>query len=174
MGENTVSPLNIVSELRISKEEMYMLMAVVLSARSTCKRIGSDGLIKRVGCVITTKDLTNVLSVGYNGNAAGLPDECSNPGVPGNCGCLHAEENAISKCHTPHRNKVMFTTDSPCERCAKLTINSGFDTVHYLREYRDTTGLKLLHSVGIVTNHLPIKYNAVLASILNNTLPKQQ
>jgi len=158
------------TEIRISKEEMYMLMALILSARSTCKRVGSDGQIKRVGCVITTGDLTNVLSVGYNGNAAGLPDECSNPGKQGNCGCLHAEENAISKCHTSEKDKIMFTTDSPCERCAKLTINSGFKKVFYLREYRDKTGIDLLQSVGIEFEQIRLKHNAILDNILTATI----
>lgn len=147
---------------RISKEEMYMRMAIILSARSTCRRTGSDGKIKRVGCVITNFDLSNVLSVGYNGNAAGLPDECTDPNTPGNCGCLHAEENAISKCPSHERDKIMFTTDSPCPRCAKFIINNGFSKVFYLREYRDPTGLNLLRKVGITVAGLQLTDNQIL------------
>ncbi|MDX9701703.1 MAG: deaminase [Candidatus Auribacterota bacterium] len=147
---------------RITKEEMYMRMAIILSARSTCQRIGSDGQVKRVGCVITNSDLSNILSVGYNGNAAGLPDECTDPNMPGNCGCLHAEENAISKCRSHERDKIMFTTDSPCPRCAKFIINNGFSKVYFLREYRDATGLDLLRQVGIETSPIELTKNSIL------------
>ncbi len=158
------------SKNRISKEEMYMRIALILSARSTCQRIGSDGKPKRVGCVITNNDLSNILSVGYNGNAAGLPDECSKPGIEGNCGCLHAEENAISKCPSFEKNKILFSTDSPCERCAKFIINNGFAKVYYLRAYRDPTGIKLLESVGIEIKHLQLRKNQILDVIFEETI----
>lgn len=157
--------------IRISKEEMYMRMALILSARSTCRRKDESGSIKRVGCIITTHDLNNVLSVGYNGNAAGLEDRCDNPDQPGNCGCLHAEENAISKCHAPDRNKIMFSTDSPCVRCSKFIIQNGFSKVYYLRQYRVTDGLALLHKVGIETAQIALQTNDILAQILTHSGP---
>ncbi len=153
---------------RISKEEMYMRMAIILSARSTCQRVGADGQVKRVGCVVTNFDLSNILSVGYNGNAAGLPDECSNPDAPGNCGCLHAEENAISKCRSHERDKIMFTTDSPCPRCAKFIINNGFSKVYFLRQYRDPTGINLLNQVGIETAAVELTSNPILNSMFQD------
>lgn len=157
------------SDVRMSKEEMYMRMALILSARSTCRRIGSDGMQKKVGCVIANNDLSNVLSVGYNGNATGLPDECSNPDAPGNCGCLHAEENAISKCQARERDKILFSTDSPCERCAKFIINNGFEKVYFLREYRISTGLDLLRQVGIEVIKLELKSNTIATRIFQET-----
>ena len=157
------------SAVRISKEEMYMRMALILSARSTCQRKGSDGNPKRVGCLITTHDMSNVLSVGYNGNATGLPDVCDNPDQAGGCGCLHAEENAISKCPANLRDKLMFTTDSPCSRCAKFIIQNGFSTVYYLRQYRDPTGLNLLAQVGIKTQKIDLSPNRILSHILKET-----
>jgi dCMP deaminase len=150
---------------RIEMEELYLRMAVILSSRSTCKRIGSDGKIKRVGCVVTNKRLDNVLSVGYNGNARGLPDECTYMGKEGGCGCLHSEANAISKCLSPDQDKVAFCTDSPCENCAKLLINSGFSRVVYLRQYRITTGLDFLRDVGIEVEHRPLVANEILDSV---------
>lgn len=150
---------------RIELEEMYLRMAVILASRSTCKRMGSDGLIKRVGCVVTNKRLDNVLSVGYNGNARGLPDECTYIGKEGGCGCLHSEANAISKCLAPDQDKVAFCTDSPCENCAKLLINSGFSRVVYLRQYRITTGLDFLKDTGIEVQHRPLQSNNILSSV---------
>lgn len=150
---------------RIDLEEMYLRMAVILASRSTCKRVGSDGLIKRVGCVVTNRRLDNVLSVGYNGNARGLPDECTYMGKEGGCGCLHSEANAISKCLAPDQDKVAFCTDSPCENCAKLLINSGFSRVVYLRKYRITTGIEFLQSTGVEVIHRPLKKNKILSGV---------
>ncbi len=67
---------------RIPLEEVYMRMAEELAKRSTCARL-------QVGSVITTGDLTQVLGIGYNGNAKGLPNRCDSD-QPGNCGCFAA------------------------------------------------------------------------------------
>ncbi|MGE4158062.1 MAG: cytidine/deoxycytidylate deaminase family protein [Planctomycetota bacterium] len=152
---------------RVTMEEAYLRMAVILASRSTCLRVGSDGLVKRVGCVVTNSRLDNVLSVGYNGNARGLPDRCDAPEKPGGCGCLHAEANAISKCLAPDQDKVAFITDSPCETCAKLIINSGFSRVLYIREYRITTGVDLLHQTGIHVKKISLKGADILAKLSN-------
>src|SRR5437899_10399705 len=74
---------------RIPLEEVYMRMAEELAKRSTCART-------QVGSVIATHDLTQVLGIGYNGNARGLPNECDGP-EPGRCGCIHSEANALIK-----------------------------------------------------------------------------
>src|SRR5436190_22672404 len=74
---------------RIPLEEVYMRMAEELAKRSTCARL-------QVGTVITTSDLTQVLGIGYNGNARGLPNRCDST-TPGSCGCLHSEQNALLK-----------------------------------------------------------------------------
>ena len=63
---------------RIPLEEVYMRMAEELAKRSTCLRL-------QVGTVITTPDLTQVLGIGYNGNARGLPNRCDST-TPGACG----------------------------------------------------------------------------------------
>ncbi|TMF18039.1 MAG: hypothetical protein E6I36_14240, partial [Chloroflexi bacterium] len=65
---------------RIPLEEVYMRMAEELAKRSTCARL-------QVGTVITTPDLTQVLGIGYNGNARGLPNRCDST-TPGSCGCI--------------------------------------------------------------------------------------
>src|SRR5712692_590657 len=65
---------------RIPLEEVYMRMAEELAKRSTCARL-------QVGTVITTHDLTQVLGIGYNGNARGLPNRCDTT-TPGACGCF--------------------------------------------------------------------------------------
>ncbi|HXI34777.1 MAG TPA: hypothetical protein VNH63_11885, partial [Gemmatimonadales bacterium] len=51
---------------RIPLYEVYMRMAEELAKRSTCARL-------QVGTVVTNGSLENVLAIGYNGNARGLP-----------------------------------------------------------------------------------------------------
>lgn len=124
-------------------EQVYMDMATSLARRSTCKRLA-------VGVVITSLDYRKVFAVGYNGNAVDLPNECDRD-EPGNCGCLHAEENAAISC-TEDREapKVVFLTLSPCIMCAKRLINlGGVQKVIYLNAYRSEDGLNLLRLAGI-------------------------
>lgn len=144
-------PLNIVGRQaetqlnRIPLYEVYMRMAEELAKRSTCARL-------QVGTVITDAMLENVVAIGYNGNAKGLPNKCDSS-VPGNCGCIHSEVNALVKAPGGMRDKVVFVTDSPCVMCGKLMINSGVTHVFYRRPYRDPTGVELLTSAGVTPVH---------------------
>jgi dCMP deaminase len=128
---------------RIPLYEVYMRMAEDLAKRSTCARL-------QVGTVVTDALLENVVAIGYNGNAKGLPNRCDST-VPGNCGCIHSEVNALVKAPGGMRDKVVFVTDSPCVTCAKLMINSGATHLFYRRPYRDPSGLELLESAGVTT-----------------------
>ncbi len=132
---------------RIPLYEVYMRMAEELAKRSTCVRL-------QVGTVVTDARLENVLAIGYNGNARGLPNRCDSA-VPGSCGCIHSEVNALVKAPGGVRDKVVFVTDSPCVACAKLMINSGVTHVFYRRAYRDPSGIELLAASGIT----PVLYD---------------
>lgn len=95
---------------RPSFEEINMRMAILVSERSTCKRL-------KVGCIITSTDFRKILSMGYNGNASGLPNTCDSD-EPGSCGCLHSEMNAVINCDSPRSTeKIIFTTHAPCPMC---------------------------------------------------------
>lgn len=128
---------------RIPLFEVYMRMAEELAKRSTCRRL-------QVGTVITDARLENVLAIGYNGNARGLPNRCDTA-VPGACGCIHSEVNALVKAPGSIRDKVAFITNSPCLMCAKLIINSGVTHVYYRHAYRDPTGVEILQEAGVTT-----------------------
>src|SRR5260221_5301494 len=91
---------------RIPLEEVYMRMTEELARRSPCARL-------QVGSVITTGDLTQVLGIGYNGNARGLPNRCDSTEA-GNCGCLHSEQNCLIKAGAQTPGKFMFVSASPC------------------------------------------------------------
>jgi dCMP deaminase len=136
---------------RPSFPQIYIELARTLASRSTCKRLS-------VGTVITTTDYRKVLAVGYNGNATGLPNHCDRD-EPGNCGCLHSEENAVINCDAPRFiEKVVFVTHLPCVQCAKRLINLGnVKTIFYAQDYRIRDSISLLNSVGIRVEHLPPK-----------------
>lgn len=98
----------------------------------------------KVGAVVVTSDNTQVLSVGYNGNASGLPNEPDSL-EPGCSGLIHAEINCLIKLdYNNHKSKKMYLTLSPCEYCAKCIVNSGIKEVYYKEEYRIKKGIDIL------------------------------
>jgi dCMP deaminase len=129
--------------MRPSFHRIYMDLATSMSSRSTCRRL-------KVGCAITSVDFRKVFAVGYNGNAAGLKNDCDSDEV-GACGCLHAEENAVIKCDAPtDAPKIVYCTNLPCLMCAKRLINlGGVTTVIYRDPYRRTESIDILFKVGI-------------------------
>ncbi len=151
--ENT-HPLNLTDEelpddadavTRPPLYEVYMRMAEELGKRSTCSRL-------QVGTVITDGELQHVVALGYNGNARGFPNTCDTA-IPGACGCIHSEANALVKAPGQLRDKIVFVTDSPCVPCAKLMIQANVSYVFYRREYRDTSGLDVLARGLVKTVH---------------------
>jgi len=138
------------ADKRPSFPQIYMQLAFLLSERSTCKRL-------KVGTVITSTDYRKVLAVGYNGNATGLPNTCDRD-EPGNCGCLHSEENAVINCDSPRNvEKLVYVTNLPCAMCAKRLINLGsVQHVFYVEDYRMKDGLELLRQAGIGVKQLSL------------------
>jgi dCMP deaminase len=126
---------------RPSFPDIYMSLARSLASRSTC-------VVGQVGTVITSVDFRQVLAVGYTGNATGLPNRCDQEGP--DCGCLHAEENAIIHCEAPRADpKIVFSTKFPCRACAKRLINLGGVQDLYAAETGSQATTDLLGSVGI-------------------------
>ncbi len=138
---------------RPSFDEVYMQFAETIALRSTCKRLA-------VGTVITTTDYRKVLAVGYNGNASGLTNSCDRE-EPGNCGCLHSEENAVINCDAPRETKkFVFVTHLPCAACAKRLINLGnVEKIVYRNSYRKKDAIDLLETVGIRVYQFPKSSN---------------
>ena len=134
-------------QTRPSFEEIYLKLAKTLALRSTCNRL-------QVGTVITSTDFRKVLAVGYNGNATGLHNGCDRE-EPGNCGCLHSEENAVINCDSPRSTeKFVFVTHLPCVACAKRLINLGnVKKIYYGEDYRIRDSIGLLRSAGIEITH---------------------
>ena len=139
------------STARPSFQEIYLNLATTLAKRSTCRRL-------QVGTVITSTDFRKVLAVGYNGNATGLHNGCDRD-EPGNCGCLHSEENAVINCDAPRTTeKFVFVTHLPCVQCAKRLINLGnVKAIFFGEDYRIRDSVRLLESVGIRVEKLERK-----------------
>ena len=131
-------------------EAIYLQLARTLANRSTCHRL-------QVGTVITSTDYRKVLAIGYNGNATGLANKCDRA-EPGNCGCLHSEENAVINCDSPRQvEKIVFVTHLPCTPCAKRLINLGnVIKVYYGEEYRLRDSVDLLKEVGIEVERIDL------------------
>jgi len=128
--------------------DTMMDVARLMARRSTCARL-------QVGCVITNAQLTSIYSIGYNGNYRGGPHACDRD-EPGNCGCLHAEDNALVKLRTEERGLLLFTTVSPCAACAKRIVNQGnVETVWQAEAHREMdAGAAILATGGVVMRRL--------------------
>lgn len=113
-----------------------------LASLSTCKR-------KSAGAIVFPSDFSAVYAIGYNGPPRGLPNE-SCTATEGDCGCIHAEANAMIKMPSYVVDCTMLCTMSPCVQCAGLIINSQqISRVLYLHEYRKLHGLWRLEEAGL-------------------------
>jgi dCMP deaminase len=65
---------------------------------------------------------------------------------------IHAEMNALMKLTKNGGGSdgaIMFVTHAPCIHCAKAIYQSGIKEVHYVHEYRETSGVDFLTTAGI-------------------------
>lgn len=116
---------------RLSMEEYFGLMTLIISQRSTCLR-------RHVGALIV--DNGHVIATGYNGAPTKM-DDCLEKGClirNGHCiRSVHAEQNALLQ--TPNlsslKNPEIYVTDYPCQICAKSIIQAGIKKIHFVREY---------------------------------------
>ena len=123
---------------------VFKNFAINLATLSKCSE-------KQVAALILDKDLSQVLSIGINGGPAGLVDCMCKLGDK--YSCIHAEMNALVKCSSAAKDKVMIVTLSPCKMCAAAIINApgSFSKVYYVDSWKDPTGLQLLNKAGIST-----------------------
>ena len=134
---------------RPSWNSIWMTMAETIALRSHHSEF-------KVGALIVTSDNTQVLSLGYNGNAAGMSNVPQSE-APGCSGLLHAEINALLKLdYNNPKDKVMYLTLSPCEYCAKAIVNSGIKKVVYKKDYRNLDGISILKSAGIEVERIDL------------------
>lgn len=122
-----------------------MNMTISMARVSCCER-------GKHACTLVSREM-RVVSIGYNGPAARLRNNCLRPDEPGStgrgCGCVHAEVNA---CIQPRSEQPFyaFCTAAPCEACAQVLINAGVRTVVFDRMTDSgVAGKKLLTLAGV-------------------------
>jgi len=122
---------------RIDWDQYFMSLALLISSRSSCKRL-------KVGCVLV-KD-TRVISVGYNGF---LPKSPHNSIVRDGHeqATVHAEQNSISDCAKRGiscGNAIAYITHYPCINCAKILAASQISEIKYYSDYKNDKLVKVL------------------------------
>lgn len=145
-----------------------MKIALAWSEQSTCSRMS-------VGCVVALDGRT--LSSGFNGAPRGMPhcdhtctcvvsehpseakygheDDCHSG--PHGCVAVHAEANAIAfaaRHGIALLGSTLYTTLTPCVKCAELIVNAGVARVVWRTVYRDLAGLDLVVASGISTQQV--------------------
>jgi deoxycytidylate deaminase len=139
----------------LSKFITMVRFANDLAGLSVCDR-------DKVGAIVVPPDFSNVWAIGYNGPSSGAPHACR--GTEGDCGCSHAEANAVVKLSDHPRTGVMFTTRMPCERCAQLIVNcQKVQCVVWEKPYRNDLGVvALAHGRVNVLQLRPLLSNETL------------
>ena len=142
-----------------SFDEIFMNLAIELSARSHCIRA-------QVGAVLTKE--TRIISIGYNGPPAGThncdeewPETGCLKDSKGSCSlALHAEENAILyavKNGASLQGSTLYTSLSPCISCSRLIFSAGITKVFYRFSYAaykglaEDEGIAFLNRFGVET-----------------------
>ena len=113
------------------------------ASMSTCRRAST-------GAIIFPMDLTAIYAIGYNGQ----PRLCDNDdctGIEGDCGCIHAEANAILKLdYSTTKDCIMYCTTAPCMQCAGLILNCApIKILIFDKPYRDPRGIRRIENSGL-------------------------
>lgn len=117
-----------------------------LAELSTCKRGGN-------GCVIVPIDFS-AATFGYTGPPVGIPnDACLD--ISKQCGCVHAEQNALLKLRGEHTNYRLIVSTTPCLYCAGAILNSRrIEKVLVLHRHHSMLGFDRLILGGVDVVHL--------------------
>lgn len=70
---------------------------------------------------------------------------------------LHAEQNLLIKMAKSTESifgSDIYCTHSPCSECSKMLAQSGINAFYYRNEYRDTSGIEVLKSLGVKVEKL--------------------
>jgi dCMP deaminase len=157
---------------RPSRDEYFMLSAIVIATRASCLKLRSWSVI--------VKD-RRIISSGYNGNPKGITS-CLEQGFSnkdkagvdwtqkgsGHCLATHAEANAIVQNHQQNlEGATMYSLYFPCNECAKLIVSSWIKEFVYLKMYREQVpkAEEMFKQAGITVRQLHIDFTEKLALI---------
>lgn len=120
---------------RINKDKYFIEIAKLVAQRSTC-------LSRKVGCVLVDSN-SNILATGYNGPPRGQGHCFSCIRKETNdihkCRAVHAEQNALLQCADISKIHRAYITDSPCNTCMKMFLNTNIEEIIYINEYHNET-----------------------------------
>jgi len=128
---------------RPSWHEYFMMVAKLVSVRSTCNS-------RKIGAVIVRNN--RILATGYNGAVHGAPhcidrgpDFCLRRSIGAHdadkynyCISSHAEVNAIDQAArfgTPLEGAVLYCTLEPCNWCFKQLVQAGIREIYFEEPY---------------------------------------
>lgn len=150
---------SLIDDTRLNFHEYFMLIASMVSLRSTCHR-------RKVGCVIVKDNF--IVSTGYNGSVTSTTHCTKNScyriqnNIPSGteldmCYAVHAEQNAITQAAMESRsikNATAYITTTPCITCLKLLAQCGIKNIYcYKGDYPQTTIAKnIIQECGITIN----------------------
>jgi dCMP deaminase len=123
--------------------EYFMLLAKLISVRSTCNS-------RKIGAVIVRNN--RILATGYNGAVHGAPhcidrgpDFCLRRSIGAHdadkynyCLSSHAEVNAIdqsARFGIPLEGAVLYCTLEPCNWCFKQLVQAGIKEIYFEESY---------------------------------------
>ena len=154
--------------LRPSWDEYFMVVAKIISSRSTC-------LSRPTGAVIVLD--RHIQATGYNGAMPGM-DHCTDEGecfrrkinAPDEdkynyCRATHAEANAIAQAArfgTTVNGADLYTTLAPCYVCLKILANARIKRVFYEIPYvsnypeRDAFWFEAIKKAGVEAIQLEV------------------
>jgi dCMP deaminase len=134
------------------QDELYMSIAINYSKLSKAVRA-------QVGACLVTEQ--GVVLGGVNGMPVGGSNVCEHSKhlpradiieLTTKKEVIHAETNAVLKAAREGvscMNSTVYVTLSPCVTCSAMLINAGIKKLIYKDEYRDSSGIQLLHQHGI-------------------------
>ncbi|WP_155286191.1 ComE operon protein 2 [Lacticaseibacillus zhaodongensis] len=149
---------------RLDWDHYFMVQAVLLAARSTCKRLSVGALLVRD---------KRVIAGGYNGSVSGdehcIDSDCYV--VDGHCvRTIHAEMNAVLQCAkfgVSTDGASVYVTDFPCLQCTKMLLQAGIKHIYYLRNYNnDPYALRLLKLKNVQVTNIHLTKDSVQRSHL--------
>ena len=130
-------------EERLSWDEYFMSVALLISARSSCNRL-------HVGCVLV-KD-NRIIASGYNGFLPGQP-HTSVIRYNHEQATVHAEQNAIADCAARGvsvAGATAYITHNPCINCAKILAAAGIKQIKYKNDYKKDEIIDEIVNIDIV------------------------
>ncbi|ACO47338.1 deaminase [Deinococcus deserti] len=139
---------------RPSFDDLGLATARLWASRS------ADSKVQVGACILDRHH--RVVGVGYNGRAAGEPNERESLDQ-GHSGFIHAEVNALLAANWNGEGHTLYVTHEPCATCARLIVNSRrVGRVAFASPYSETSrvqsglpsGAEILRSAGIEVQHV--------------------